>query len=65
MSRTHEFEADRFSAITTQTPEHLQQALLKLSRNNLSNLHPHPLYSFFHDSHPPLSERLTALEKME
>ncbi len=62
MSRKHEFEADRFSAETTQTPESLKQALLKLSRDNLSNLHPHPLYSFFHYSHPPLSERLAALD---
>jgi STE24 endopeptidase len=61
ISRKHEFKADRFSAETTQTPHYLKQALLKLSRDNLSNLHPHPLYSFFHDSHPPIAQRLEAL----
>jgi len=36
-------------------------ALVKLSRDNLSNLWPHPLYSFWHYSHPTLRERLAAI----
>ncbi|MGA2479385.1 MAG: M48 family peptidase, partial [Spirochaetia bacterium] len=40
-------------------------ALLRLSRDNLSNLAPHPLYSFFHYSHPTLAERLAAMDRAE
>ena len=40
-------------------------ALLRLSRENLSNLTPHPLYSFFHYSHPTLAERIAALEETQ
>jgi STE24 endopeptidase len=36
-------------------------ALKKLSRKNLSNLTPHPVYVFFHYSHPPLYRRVKAL----
>jgi hypothetical protein len=32
-------------------------ALVKLSRDNLSNLHPHPFYAAFYYSHPPVVER--------
>jgi STE24 endopeptidase len=43
----------------------MKSALLRLSKDNLSNLAPHPLYSFFHYSHPTLSERLAALDRFE
>jgi STE24 endopeptidase len=39
------------------------QGLVKLTKDNLSNLTPHPLYSFFYYSHPTVMERITALEK--
>jgi len=39
----------------------LARALKKLSVDSLSNLYPHPLYVFFHYSHPPLLERLKAI----
>ncbi len=63
-SRKHEYEADRFAreALGGDAAP-LASALLKLSRDNLSNLHPHPLYSFVHYSHPTLPERIAALEK--
>jgi STE24 endopeptidase len=63
LSRKYEFEADRFAGENYNATA-LQQALKKLSVNNLSNLKPHPLYVFFHYSHPPLLERLKALDKI-
>ena len=63
LSRKYEFEADRFAG-ENYNASALQQALKKLSVNNLSNLKPHPIYVFFHYSHPPLLERLKALEKL-
>jgi STE24 endopeptidase len=46
-------------------PEKLKQALIKLSRNNLSNLRPHPAYEFFHYSHPTVLKRLKALSNIK
>ncbi|MBI5218150.1 MAG: M48 family metallopeptidase [Bacteroidia bacterium] len=62
ISRKNEFTADRFAAENYYS-EALQNALKKLSVKSLSNLNPHPLYVFFHYSHPPLLERLCALKK--
>ncbi|MCX7046144.1 MAG: M48 family metallopeptidase [Candidatus Sumerlaeota bacterium] len=64
LSRRYEYQADRFAARTLGNAGELAEALLSLSRDNLSNLTPHPLYSFFHYTHPALSERLDALEKL-
>jgi STE24 endopeptidase len=61
LSRRHEWEADRFASGLTGTPEALAAALIKLSRENLSNLHPHPLYASFYYSHPPVVERVSSL----
>ncbi|MDN5200495.1 M48 family metallopeptidase [Fulvivirgaceae bacterium BMA10] len=61
LSRKNEFEADAF-ATTTFNGQALQIALKKLSVNNLSNLLPHSLYVFFNYSHPPLLQRLEAIE---
>lgn len=58
ISRSHEFEADRFSVETTDRPGDMADALKKLSVHNLSNLYPHPAYVFLHYSHPPVVERL-------
>lgn len=60
-SRRHEFEADRFAAQATGNTEDLKAALLALGIDNLTNLNPHPWFSFFHYSHPTLAERLKAL----
>ena len=62
LSRKHEFEADAFAAQVTGSPQDMQSALLKLTRDNLSQLSPHPWYSFFHYSHPTTEERLLALQ---
>ncbi|MFW5708440.1 MAG: M48 family metallopeptidase [Bacteroidota bacterium] len=61
MSRKHEYQADAFAA-RHYKPEPLQEALKKLSVNNLSNLRPHPLHVFINYSHPPLLKRLEHLE---
>ena len=60
ISRKNEFEADAY-AKETFNGEDLSLALKKLSVDSLSNIYPHPLYVFFHYSHPPLIERLRAL----
>jgi STE24 endopeptidase len=61
LSRRHEREADRFASDLTGVPEDLASALIKLSRENLANLHPHPLYASFYYSHPPVVERVKEL----
>jgi STE24 endopeptidase len=62
ISRKHEFQADEFAAITY-NGDALQNALKKLSIDSLSNLKPHKLYVIFHYSHPPLLQRLKAIDK--
>ena len=61
-SRKNEFEADRYAKDTYNGVE-LQNALKKLSVDNLSNLYPHPAHVFMNYSHPPLLKRLKALGK--
>lgn len=61
-SRKNEFEADAY-AKTTYSGDALSNALKKLSVDSLSNLYPHPLYVFFHYSHPPLLKRLDEIKK--
>jgi STE24 endopeptidase len=60
-SRKNEFEADAF-AVDTYPGPYLANALKKLSKENLSNLTPHPAYTFVHYSHPPMSIRLQAMD---
>lgn len=60
ISRKNEFEADAY-AKETYSGKELALALKKLSVDSLSNIYPHPLYVFFHYSHPPLIKRLKAL----
>lgn len=59
-SRKNEFEADVYAAHTADGSA-LIDALKRLSVDSLSNLHPHSLYVFFHYSHPPLVQRISAL----
>jgi STE24 endopeptidase len=60
-SRKNEFSADRFAKENFEAAS-LASALKKLSVSNLSNMMPHPVYVFFHYSHPPLLERLEKIE---
>ena len=61
-SRKNEFEADHY-AKTTYSGVALELALKKLSVDSLSNLYPHPFYTFIHYSHPPLLKRLSSLNE--
>jgi STE24 endopeptidase len=61
LSRKNEYEADAY-ARETYNGKFLQQALKKLSVDNLSNLFPHPAYVFINYSHPPLLKRLAAMK---
>lgn len=63
LSRKHEYEADAYAAEQTQDAPSMASALLKLHKENLSNLTPHPAFSAWHYSHPTLLERLAALDK--
>jgi STE24 endopeptidase len=65
LSRKHEWQADRFARELTGRPLDLADALIKLSKENLANLHPHPLYAAFYYSHPPVVERVRRLQKQE
>ena len=62
LSRKHEYQADHFAAETIDTPGSLIDALRKLSANNLSNLTPHPFYVLLNYSHPPLLQRIQAMQ---
>jgi STE24 endopeptidase len=60
-SRRHEWQADAFATELQRRPEDLASALQKLASENLSNLHPHPVYAAFYYSHPPMVERIRRL----
>lgn len=62
LSRKFEYQADAF-AKQADLEEGLKMGLIKLSKNSLSNLNPHPAYVFVNYSHPPLISRIRALEK--
>jgi STE24 endopeptidase len=62
VSRKNEYGADRFAAKTVDEPQSLVDALKKLSTSNFSNLAPHPFYVFLYYSHPPLLQRMRAIQ---
>jgi STE24 endopeptidase len=63
MLRKFEREADDFSYELLGTSLPLCNALKRLAKDNLANLHPHPFYVWFHYSHPPLEERIARLQR--
>ena len=63
LSRRHEYEADRYAVRLAGAPGALKSALLRLNGENLSNLNPHPGYTAWHYSHPPLVDRLAAIDR--
>lgn len=62
ISRRHEYQADAFSVQHAGNKEAFISSLFKLTADNLSNLMPHPWYSFYHYSHPTTAERVAAIE---
>jgi STE24 endopeptidase len=64
VSRSREREADRFAVETTNDKAALVSALKKLSADNLANLTPHPLHVALSHSHPPIQQRIQAIEDL-
>lgn len=62
LSRRYEYQADDF-AKQYGFGKKLINSLIRLSVKNLSNLTPHPVYVFFHYSHPTLLQRKKAIEQ--
>jgi STE24 endopeptidase len=65
LSRRQEHQADDFAVDLIGSGAPLAGGLIKLARENLSNLFPHPLYVFFYYSHPPLLARVARLQPEE
>ena len=62
LSRKNEYEADLYSLETTGNPAALINMLKGLAAHNLSHLTPHPLKVFLSYSHPPVVDRISAIE---
>ena len=60
LSRKFEYQADAFASKHGYAPQ-LESGLKKLTATSLGNLMPHPLYVFFHYSHPTLYQRIKRL----
>ncbi len=65
ISRKYEKDADRYVLGLVGSTRFLAQALKRLAKENLANLHPHPTYVAFYYSHPPLAERVERLQAMD
>ena len=62
LSRHDEFQADAFAKNLCGTGEPLCTALIKLNKENLSEIQVPKIYSVFNYNHPPLLERIAALK---
>jgi STE24 endopeptidase len=62
LSRKHEREADRFAVQLTHDTKPMAESLIRLSRDNLANLHPHPWYAAVNYSHPPIVNRVAEIK---
>ena len=63
ISRKNEFEADKYSLDTTNDGQALISMLIGLSADNLSHLTPHPMKVFLSYSHPPVTDRIKAVNQ--
>lgn len=61
-SRRHEFEADAY-AVANSDGQALISALVKMYEDNASTLTSDPLYSAWHDTHPPAPVRIGHIEQ--
>ncbi len=64
LSRKYEREADDVAVKLMGTAAPMKEALIRLSADNLANLVPHPMFSWFNYSHPPPVERIERLENL-
>jgi len=64
LSRRYEYASDKFSVDVVGDKEAMASSLVALSRENLSNLTPHPLFSFYHYTHPTTLERVRAIQQL-
>jgi STE24 endopeptidase len=62
-SRRQEYQADAFAAQHADARS-LAEALVTLYKDNATTLTPDPLYSAFHDSHPPPAARIERLRAL-
>lgn len=60
----HEREADAFAVEVMGGPQPMVDALCRLVGENLGNPFPHPIYQLFHDSHPPIPERIRYVREL-
>ncbi len=65
ISRKNEYEADKWYIETTTDKNNLISGLKKLAAKNLSNLSPHPLLVFLEYSHPPILDRIKAINLLK
>ena len=65
ISRKHEFEADAFAKKSIGTEENLIEGLKKLTVTNLGNLSPHFFTVWLNYSHPPVLDRIHALQNKD
>ena len=65
LSRRYEREADQIAWELMGTAGPMIDALKRLAKDNLANLHPHPSYVWFYYSHPPLVKRIEYLQEMD
>ena len=64
LSRKFEYEADAFGSKSSSKEAGIS-SLKKLYREDLGNLTPHPFVVMIESSHPPLHQRVSALENLE
>ncbi len=60
-TRRMEYRADAFAAARVDA-DTMVRVLKRLARENYSHLTPHPLYVMLHYSHPPIKDRIAALQ---
>jgi STE24 endopeptidase len=65
ISRRFERQADTFAYEQIGSADAMVSALKQLATQNLSNLHPDPVYAWFLYSHPPLVERVRFLNSLQ
>lgn len=63
LSRRAERAADRFAVDAARNPDDLGEALVSLTKQNLSSPGSHKLYRAYYNTHPGLKERLSSMRR--